>query len=253
MIGLIILLIYNANLFSKALGSGLARRRTLRKKKYRTISHIIAIIMWTLAATILLSRPGGLFGNHPIRLDSNHTIGEAVSGNTTIPPSHVIQGAAQVGTLFQSSWFYASFLGLLAVASVILARSILISWQEGRAPLPGETPVFDPEAIASVKQAFQILATQPDADPRTRIINSYQRMVQAAYRLGAPLSSGQTARELEVAIRSMLGIRGHSLRELTDLFEEARYSLHPIIEKDAENAQQYLQEIAQEMNITLSL
>jgi hypothetical protein len=78
-------------------------------------------------------------------------------------------------------------------------------------------------------------------------------MIQAAQRLGASITSGQTARELETAISRMLMIKGSSLRELTDLFEEARYSLHPITESDAEQAQQCLLRIAEEMNITLSL
>jgi hypothetical protein len=78
-------------------------------------------------------------------------------------------------------------------------------------------------------------------------------MVQSAQRLGASISSDQTARELEMAIRSMLMIKGLSLRELTDRFEEARYSLHPITEADADQAQQCLLDIAREMNISLSV
>jgi len=78
-------------------------------------------------------------------------------------------------------------------------------------------------------------------------------MVQTAQRLGASITSDQTARELEAAISRMLMIKGASIRELTDLFEEARYSLHPITETDAEHAQQCLLSIAEEMNITLSV
>ena len=81
----------------------------------------------------------------------------------------------------------------------------------------------------------------------------YQRMVQSAQRLGAGITSDQTARELEKAISMMLLIKGSSLRKLTDLFEEARYSLHPITETEAEQAQECLLRIAEEMNITLSV
>jgi hypothetical protein len=78
-------------------------------------------------------------------------------------------------------------------------------------------------------------------------------MILAAQRLGATVTSDQTARELEKSIRKMLVIKGSAIRELTDLFEEARYSLHPINENDAEQAQQCLLGIAEEMNIPLSV
>ncbi len=165
----------------------------------------------------------------------------------------MLGAANQFGNLVQTNWFYAAFFGLLVVTSVIVVRGIIISWQETKAELTGRVQAARVEAVTSVEDAFRILKAQPEADPRTRIINCYQRMVQAAQRLGASISSGQTARELETAISRMLMIKGSSLRELTDLFEEARYSLHPITESDAEQAQQCLLRIAEEMNITLSL
>src|SRR6266702_1018103 len=90
-------------------------------------------------------------------------------------------------------------------------------------------------------------------DPRTRIINCYQRMVQAAHHLGAPVTSDQTSRELQTAIRKMLMLRGSAINELTELFEEARYSLHPITERDGERAHKRLLAIAQEMKLPVSV
>jgi fructose-1-phosphate kinase PfkB-like protein len=78
-------------------------------------------------------------------------------------------------------------------------------------------------------------------------------MVQAAQHLGAPVSSDQTARELETAIRKMLMLLGPAIKELTELFEEARYSLHPITEKDGEKAHQCLLSIAEEMKLPVSV
>jgi hypothetical protein len=109
------------------------------------------------------------------------------------------------------------------------------------------------EGLVAVEDALRILKTQPELDPRTRIINCYERMVQAARAQGATVTSDQTARELETSIRKMLVIRGPAIRELTNLFEEARYSLHNITENDAEQAQGYLHDIAEEMNIPLSV
>jgi hypothetical protein len=78
-------------------------------------------------------------------------------------------------------------------------------------------------------------------------------MVQAAQGLGATVTSDQTARELETSIRRMLVIKGPAIRELTNLFEEARYSLHDITENDAAQAQLHLHGIAEEMNIPFSV
>jgi len=109
------------------------------------------------------------------------------------------------------------------------------------------------EGISAVEDAIHILESQEGTDPRTRIINCYQRMVQAAQHLGAPVTSDQTARELETAIRKMLMIRGPAIKELTELFEEARYSLHTITERDGEKAHERLLSIAEEMKIQVSV
>jgi predicted HicB family RNase H-like nuclease len=86
-----------------------------------------------------------------------------------------------------------------------------------------------------------------------RIINSYQSMVQRAQGVGARVTSDQTARELEAAIRNMLGVNTPAIRELTNLFEEARYSLHAITEDDAGRAQRCLLDISGQMDLRLDV
>ena len=78
-------------------------------------------------------------------------------------------------------------------------------------------------------------------------------MVQAAQHLGAPVTSDQTARELETAIRSMLLLRGPAIDDLTKLFEEARYSLHVITDSEAEEAHRFLLDISEEMKLPVSV
>jgi hypothetical protein len=163
-----------------------------------------------------------------------------------------VQAVTQLGNIVQTNWFSIAFLGLLAVSSVIIIRAVKVSWDESREKmiqLPGPRG----EGISAVEDAIQILESQEAADPRTRIINCYQRMIQAAQHLGAPVSSDQTARELETAIRRMLMLKGPAIKELTELFEEARYSLHPITERDGEKAHESLLSIAEEMKIPVSV
>ncbi len=145
-----------------------------------------------------------------------------------------------------------AFIGLIVVSSVIIIRAVKVSWEESRTML---TPLVGPriEGVSAVEDAIRILESQEAMDPRTRIINCYQRMIQAAQQLGAPIRSDQTARELETAIRKMLMLRGPAIKDLTRLFEEARYSLHQITEEDGEIAHQRLLSIAEEMKIPVSI
>jgi hypothetical protein len=159
---------------------------------------------------------------------------------------------SQLGSIVQTNWFSIAFIGLLAVSSVIIIRAVKVSLEESREKI---TLIQGPraEGITAVEDAIHILESQEATDPRTRIINCYQRMVQAAQHLGAPVTSDQTARELETAIRKMLMLRGPAINELTQLFEEARYSLHPITERDGEKAHQCLLSIAEEMKLPVSV
>jgi len=255
--GLVIVMIaytaFNWRYLSDALGLGLARRRkAARKKKQSSIIKLVVwMSSWAVAILVLTQKCGGIFcntqGQAPVGVD------KVVSGSVSGPQLPFLVTVAQLSSIVQSNWFLAAFLGFLVVSTVIVARGIIVSWNETRSELVGQLAPPTAEGIASVEDAFRILEARTEADPRTRIINCYMRMVQSAQRLGASITSDQTARELEMAIRKMLVIKGSSMRELTDLFEEARYSLHPIIEDDADQAQQCLLDIAHEMNISLSV
>jgi hypothetical protein len=254
MVALIVLLLYNSRLFSESLGFGIAKKRKRRGRGSMILQLIISMGAWVVALEFLVFKCGGIFCSTN-RLVSNSTnfAGVLPVNQTSTNNLPLLAVANQFSSIFLSNWSYAAFLGILVVASVIAVRGLIISWQETKAEIGIQVQAARAEATASVEDAFRILKAQPGADPRMRIINCYQRMVQSAQRLGAGITSDQTARELEKAISMTLLIKGSSLRELTDLFEEARYSLHPITETEAEQAQECLLRIAEEMNITLSV
>lgn len=237
---------------SDSLGVGLAgKRKAARKKKQSQIIKIIAwISMWAIAVLVLTQRCGGIFCNTQGKPPPG---ADKVASASPSAPLPFLATITQVSSFVQSNWFVAVFLGFLVVSTMIVARGIIVSWGVTKADLVDQLAQPSAEGIASVEDALRILEARTEADPRTRIINCYMRMVQSAQRLGASITSDQTARELETAIRQMLVIRGSSMRELTNLFEEARYSLHPITEDDADQAQQCLLDIAREMNILLSV
>ena len=247
MILLIVLLIYHTGALSEALGHGIAGKRKMRKKRAGILQYLLAVTMWAIAGLMLAGRAGGT-----TQLIAKTTLDTSERSVQATAPS-AVKNVVAVASLLQTSWFYAAFYGLLVVCTVIVARSIIFSWRETKSDLRIQREAARTEAVASVEDGFRILRIQDGSDPRLRIINCYQRMVLAAQRQGANITSDQTARELEAAIHDLLGIQGTSMRSLTNLFEEARYSLHPITENDAEHAQQYLLGIAEEMNLVLSI
>ena len=252
MVILIILLAYNWRLLSDALGYGMAGRRKQRKKQSRTIQIIVWMSAWLVAVEVLLQKCGGIFCKPSQDANLTLQVKNFVTGSASGPVLPFLQAVNQLGSIVQTNWFSTAFIGLLAVSSVIIIRAVMVSWAETRGtmiPILGPSP----EGISAVEDAIHILESQESTDPRTRIINCYQRMVQAAQHLGAPVTSDQTARELEAAIRKMLMIRGPAIKDLTDLFEEARYSLHPITESDGERAHERLLSIAGEMKIPVSV
>ncbi len=253
MIVMIVLLAYNWRLLSDALGYGMAGRRKQQKKKQsRTLSIIIWMGAWLAAIEVLLQRCGGIFCKPSQDANLTSPLQQLVTGPGQGPVLPFVQAVTQLGSIVQANWFYTAFIGLLGVSSVIIIRAVIVSWDETRGKM-SQIPGPPLEGISAVEDAIHILESQEVMDPRTRIINCYQRMVQAAQRLGAPVSSDRTARELETAIRKMLMLRGPAIYELTELFEEARYSLHPMTEKDGEKAHQRLLSIAEEMKLPVSV
>ncbi len=252
MIVMIVLLAYNWRLLSDALGYGMAGRRKQQKKQSRTIQIIVWMSAWLIAIEVLLQKCGGIFCKPSQNANLTTQIQQSVTGSAPGPVLPFVQAVTQLGNFVQTSWFSIAFLGLLAVSSVIIIRAVKVSFEESRGKIIQMTG-FPAEGISVVEDAIHILESQDATDPRTRIINCYQRMVQAAHHLGAPVTSDQTARELQTAIRKMLMLRGSAINELTELFEEARYSLHPITERDGERAHQRLLAIAQEMKLPVSV
>jgi hypothetical protein len=52
-------------------------------------------------------------------------------------------------------------------------------------------------------------------------------------------------------VRSTFALRGPATTDLTQLFEEARYSLHEIKDGDADKAHDYLELVAEELRMQL--
>ncbi len=249
MVALIVLIGLNYRDLGGAIGYGLARRRKMRKRGSR-YSTFVAMFFWALAIGVLIQTKGSIF--NPIQA-ANSTIAKNIVGENTTPPNLFQAGGIlpALSSLVQNEWFSFAFLGLLVVGGVILVEGLRVSLKETRDLRIQEVQAKQEQGLQAVHEAIK-LVEDPALDPRNRIIACYQYLVAAVSRLGVPVSSDLTARELNRAMRSTFALKGQATTELTQLFEEARYSLHQISDSDADRAHKYLESVADELEIQLS-
>lgn len=91
------------------------------------------------------------------------------------------------------------------------------------------------------------LPTAETSDHRKRVIRAYHK---ASYKLidhGAKSEKDMTPGEFEKATKEKLELKNDSLDELTDLYEEARYSEHNISPKKSEKAEKYYDTIEEDL------
>ena len=142
----------------------------------------------------------------------------------------------------------AGVVGLLA-AAFVLAPQLLrwrprrphLRWRRRRRGRNGEPPATEPaeaepspaEAEADTEAARRMLdaALEPlreATDPRTAVVEAYARMEQvlASRELGRRIP--EAPREYLARVLRQQGMPERSLTSLTELFEEARFSAHPI-------------------------
>ena len=150
--------------------------------------------------------------------------------------------------MFPWSWFFPVFIGLLFASSAVMLRTVIVAFRESKLQVRDEIQANRKESLEAVQEAIKILSDTDRADPRMRIVDCYRRLITTGSRLGARLTPELTARELERSIRKAFLLEGPAISALTALFEEARYSLHPITEEDAVRAQGYLVQVAREIS-----
>lgn len=173
-----------------------------------------------------------------------------VSGGPNAPTGPLEGLAFLVREVVESELFVISFGAMLVVSTIVTARSfgILTQTKQDRRT---RQMIVQRAGLAAVEDAISIVRDQKSASPRTRIMDCYNHMIKATSELGAPITPDQTAKELETGLRKRFNLKGPAIKELTNLFEEARYSLHPITEEESHRAQDCLASIQQELTQAL--
>jgi hypothetical protein len=247
LVALIVLIGLNYRDLGAGIGFGLAQRRKTRKRRSR-YSTPIAMFFWALAIGVLIETKGSIF--NPTRAASSN-ITKIVAENSTAPTQLQAGGfLPALSNLVQNPWFSLAFLGLIVVGGLVVIQSIRVSLRETHDATIQELQGNQEQGLQAVHEAIKLIG-DPASDPRSRIIACYQHLIATVSRLGIPVSSDLTARELDRAVRSTFALKGPATTQLTQLFEEARYSLHEIRDGDADNAREYLESVAEELKIQL--
>ena len=250
MVAVIIIIGLNYRDIGAAIGYGMAQRRKVRKRGSR-YSTFVTLFFWALAIGVLIETKGSIL--NPTHAANSTVVSNIVGANATAPS--VLQTGGflpALSSLVQNSWFSLAFLGLLAVGGVVIIQSIRVALKETHDATIQELQGNQEHGLQAVREAIK-LVEDLTSDPRSRIITCYQHLIAVVSGLGAPVSSDQTARELDRAVRSTFALKGPATTDLTELFEEARYSLHEIRDSDVEKAHEYLESVAEELRIQLQI
>lgn len=248
MIAIVIIIGLNYRDIGAAIGYGLAKRRQRRKRSSR-YAIFVQMFFWALAIGVLIETKGSIF--NPTHGANSTIIGNIVGDSGTSPDILQTGGfLPALSNLVQNTWFSLAFLGILIVGGVVVIQSARVALKETHDVTIQELQGNREQGLQAVHEAIK-LVEDPTSDPRNRIIACYLQLVATASRLGAPISSDLTARELDRAVRSTFALKGPATTDLTQLFEEARYSLHEINDGDADRAHDYLGLVAGELRTQL--
>lgn len=133
---------------------------------------------------------------------------------------------------------------LLVGAMGVLLALALVRGAYAR-PRPASSPGPRREVAQEVAHAADVL--QGGGDFRGTILRCYVNTCRLLALKGAPSDAALTAREFEEGARPLLGLSEGSLGRLTNLFEVARYSPHPVGPMERDDAVACLRAIQGEL------
>ena len=248
MVAVIIIIGLNYRDIGAAIGLRMAQQRRMRKRGSR-YKIVVQMFFWGLALVLLMETKGSIF--NPTQA-ANSTVAKSIVGGDATPPNPFQIGGflPALSSLVQNTWFSLAFVGLLVVGGVVVIQSFRVALKETHDLKLQQLQGNQEQGLQAVHEAIKLVEDLA-SDPRSRIIACYQHLIETVSRLGAPVSSDLTARELDRAVRSTFALKGPATTNLTQIFEEARYSLHEIGDSDADKAHEYLESVAEELKIQL--
>lgn len=208
---------------------------TFKQEKRSALATIIAIGVILIFALILL-RLG-----HP-SLPSNFHL---LTGNITRTiGTNSTSGATGFATSLFNGLVFALFLPMVItmfVIAVLILHSVIRREHD-----QGELEIEERHEIANIITR-QISEIDQGKDPRMAIIEIYSEMRGKLGQAGAWDRQTYTPREFALGAVDRLGMSASIIQDLTYLYEEAKFSLHPMTEKEKDRAVDMLQHIVDEL------
>jgi hypothetical protein len=149
-------------------------------------------------------------------------------------------------------------LNLLLVPAIISVAVVLVGGlllfqavretKEESMEVPQEEEVLQKGALNVVREAISnIMIREGDSDYRAALIRCYQKLCELLAESNCRIKEHETVQEFRVSASGSLSIPDGPFSALTNLFEEARYSLHEIDEGKRNEALNCLEEIKDHM------
>ncbi|MHA1124209.1 MAG: DUF4129 domain-containing protein [Candidatus Heimdallarchaeota archaeon] len=178
-------------------------------------------------------------GTDPPNTSDIPTTPDPTPGNETTPdPSNTTLPSGGVGFNFGQTPISIALLIISGVFVLVTVAFVVFDFYKKR----------DEEYHEDTKDVdARWLPKAERKDHRKRVIRAYHK---ASYKLidhGAKSAKDMTPGEFEKASKYKLELKDESLDELTDLYEEARYSEHEISLRKSENAEKHLDSIEKEL------
>lgn len=196
----------------------------------RAISLALLAILLAVAF-VLLARA---FGPHPSAMPgqsqsapggSKMPTPASLNNTTNLTVNETGFAPLQIGGWSIPGWVVLA--ALFGVAAIVALIAVPLYLAARPAPTPRRSPGDGAGPRSDFAAALQRLNVDNDADVREVIIALYARLLT---RVGAVLGDldARAPREIELACVHTLHIRPETAHALTALFEEARYSTHPL-------------------------
>ena len=204
----------------------------------RTFVQLAVVVVLLLLFIYVLSHANSgtngyvsVAGGSPVNATSNNSTGHNTTNSTT---GHGSGGGSSVGAVPAPSgvtipgWLLLVVgVALTAVVAALALPGVLSGLQRRRQAGGAGTATDDDRARAQQAIAEAALAIDRGDDPRATIVRLYLRLlVDHSARLGDVVAL--TPEEIRARILAPLRVRPGAAEALTRLFEEARYSTHPM-------------------------
>ncbi|MCI4356189.1 MAG: DUF4129 domain-containing protein [Thermoplasmata archaeon] len=194
--------------------------------------------------------------SHLIAYPPANTPASGPNGNGMMgPPPHPVPPmGAPLGNLTFGSWSVPGWTGYvvvlgIAVVVVLVAIPLAVALRpRNSGPRVVPAPTIAERTRAEIADTLEQLESDPNADPRAVIVALYARLL-VAIDPKIENAEARTARELESLSVERLALPPAAARELTALFEEARYSVHAMTRDDGVRARAALQRILAALDV----